>query len=197
MKVKLTDFIADRLPKLGVSQVFMVTGGGSMHLNHSLATHPSITCTHNHHEQACAMAADSYFRLSGKLAAGPGATNAITGVYGAWTDSLGMLVISGQVKWETTVQSTALPLRQLGDQEINIIKCIESLTKYAITVTDPNSVKYHLDKAIYLATSGRPGPTWIDIPMNVQASIIDTDELIGFDPSEPLLAYPGFSLDRK
>ena len=127
MKVKLSDFIADRLAVLGISQVFMVTGGGSMHLNHSLATHSLITCTHNHHEQACAMAADSYFRLSGKLAVvnvttGPGATNAITGVYGAWTDSLGMLVISGQVKWETTVQSTALPLRQLGDQEINIIK---------------------------------------------------------------------------
>ena len=189
MKVKLSDFIADRLAVLGISQVFMVTGGGSMHLNHSLATHSLITCTHNHHEQACAMAADSYFRLSGKLAVvnvttGPGATNAITGVYGAWTDSLGMLVISGQVKWETTVQSTALPLRQLGDQEINIIKSIESLTKYAITITNPNSIKYHLDKAIYLATSGRPGPTWIDIPMNVQASIIDTDELIGFDPSE-------------
>ena len=189
MKVKLSDFIADRLAVLGISQVFMVTGGGSMHLNHSLATHSLITCTHNHHEQACAMAADSYFRLSGKLAVvnvttGPGATNAITGVYGAWTDSLGMLVISGQVKWETTVQSTALPLRQLGDQEINIIKSVESLTKYAITITDPNSIKYHLDKAIYLATSGRPGPTWIDIPMNVQASIIDTDELIGFDPSE-------------
>ena len=189
MKVKLADFIANRLAELGISQVFMVTGGGSMHLNHSIATHPSITCTHNHHEQACAMAADSYFRMSGKLATvnvttGPGATNAITGVYGAWTDSLGMLVISGQVKWETTVQSTDLPLRQLGDQEIDIIESVRSLTKYAITVTDPNSIKYHLDKAIYLAKSGRPGPTWIDIPMNVQASIVDTDKLSDFDPSE-------------
>jgi acetolactate synthase-1/2/3 large subunit len=189
MKKKLSDYIAERLSTSGISQVFMVTGGGSMHLNHSLGIHPSLNCVFNHHEQACTMAADSFFRLSGKLAVanvttGPGGTNAITGVYGAWTDSIGMLVISGQVKWETTAQSTSLPIRQLGDQEINIIDIIRPLTKYALTITDPNSIQYHLDKAIWLAKSGRPGPSWLDIPINIQASMIDPVKLTEFDPSE-------------
>jgi acetolactate synthase-1/2/3 large subunit len=189
MKIKLTDFIEQYLVSAGIHQVFMVTGGGAMHLNQSLGNSNSLRTVFNHHEQACAMGAESYYRSSNKIAVvnvttGPGGTNAITGIYGAWTDSIGMLVISGQVKWETTVQSTDLPLRQLGDQEINIVQLVTPITKYAVTVTDPLSIKYHLDKALYLAANGRPGPVWLDIPMDVQGAVVNTNELSSFDPSE-------------
>lgn len=173
----------------GISHVFMVTGGGAMHLNHSLGMHKELECIFNHHEQACAMAAEAYYRLSNRMAlvnvtSGPGGTNAITGVYGAWVDSIAMLVISGQVKWETTVRSTGLPLRQYGDQELDIEELVKPITKYCAMVTDPNTIRYHLEKAMYIATSGRPGPVWLDIPLNVQAAIINPDSLPGFDPSE-------------
>ena len=187
--MKVSDYVAQRLVEHGVRDVFMVTGGGAMHLNMSFGTHPGLRCLFNHHEQACSMAADSYCRLSNCLplvnvTTGPGGTNAITGVHGAWTDSIAMLVISGQVKWETTVRSTGLPLRQLGDQEIDIIENVRSITKYAEMVTDPQSIRYHLEKALHLATTGRPGPCWLDIPGNVQAAKIDPDQLKGFDPAE-------------
>lgn len=187
--MKLSDYVALKAVEYGVKHVFMVTGGGAMHLNHSFGTHKSLECIFNHHEQACAIGAEAYYRLTNKLpivnvTSGPGGTNAITGVYGAWVDSIGMLVISGQVKWETTVRSTGLPLRQYGDQELDIEELVRPITKYAVMVTDPESIRYHLEKAIYLATSGRPGPVWLDIPLNVQAAKIDPDKLIGFDPSE-------------
>jgi acetolactate synthase-1/2/3 large subunit len=160
-----------------------------MHLNQSFGSHPRLECTFNHHEQACAMAAESYFRLDNRLAvlnvtSGPGGTNAITGVYGAFVDSIGMLIISGQVKIETTVRSTGLPLRQLGDQELDIENLVRPITKYCVMVTDPSTIRYHLEKAIYLATTGRPGPCWVDIPLDVQATQIDPDTLRGFDPAE-------------
>ena len=150
--MKLSVYVAQKVVELGINHVFMVTGGGSMHLNHSLGTNPEIECIFNHHEQAAAMAAESYFRLTNKPAlvnvtSGPGGTNAITGVYGAWTDSLGMVVLSGQVKFETTVRSTGLPLRQYGDQELDIERLVSPITKYATMVTDPNSIRYHLEKA--------------------------------------------------
>ena len=131
----------------------------------------------------------SYYRLSNRLplvnvTSGPGGTNAITGVYGAWVNSIGMLVISGQVKWETTVRSTGLPLRQLGDQELDICRLVEPITKYCVMIREPESIRYHLEKAIYLATRGRPGPCWIDIPVDVQGAQIDPDKLGGFDPTE-------------
>jgi acetolactate synthase-1/2/3 large subunit len=187
--MKVSDWIAQKLVEHEVSQVFMVTGGGAMHLNHSFGTHPAIKCIFNHHEQACAIAAESYYRLTNRLAvanvtSGPGGTNAITGVYGAFVDSMGMLVLSGQVKYETTVRSTGLPLRQYGDQELDIEQLVKPITKYCLMVTDPQTIRYHLEKAIYLATHGRPGPCWLDIPLNVQASQIDPDTLIAFDPSE-------------
>jgi acetolactate synthase I/II/III large subunit len=189
MKKRVADYIAETLADHGIQHVFMVTGGGAMHLNDAFGRCKRLSFIACHHEQACSMAADSYYRMSGRLAAvnvttGPGGTNAITGVYGAYVDSLGMVVVSGQVKWETLVRSTALPLRQLGDQEIDIIKIVESITKYSVVVSDPSSIRYHLEKALFLATSGRPGPVWIDVPINVQGALIETEELTDFDPKE-------------
>jgi acetolactate synthase-1/2/3 large subunit len=187
--VKLSDWVANTLAERGIRDVFMLTGGGAMHLNHSLGTHPALKTVFTHHEQALAMAAEAYYRLTNRLAvvnvtSGPGGTNAITGVYGAYVDSIGMLVISGQVKTETTVRATGLPLRQFGDQELDIEELVRPITKYATMVTDPRSIRYHLEKALYLATSGRPGPVWLDIPLDVQAAKIDPDGLAGFDPAE-------------
>jgi acetolactate synthase-1/2/3 large subunit len=140
--MKLSDYVTQKCVDLGVTNVFMVTGGGAMHINHSLGVHPEIECIFNHHEQACAIAGEAYFRLSNRLplvsvTSGPGGTNAITGVYGAYVDSVAMLVISGQVKNETTVRSTGLPLRQLGDQELDIEELVRPITKYCAMVTDP------------------------------------------------------------
>ena len=189
-EVKLSHWVADQLVAHGIGDAFMLTGGGAMHLNHSIGTHPEITTTFCHHEQALAMAAEAYARLTQRMAlvnvtSGPGGTNAITGVYGAYVDSIPMLVISGQVKNETTVRFTGLPLRQLGDQELDIEPIVTPITKYAAMVTDPKTIHYHLEKAIYLAQTGRPGPVWLDIPLDVQAAKIDPDQLgPGFDPAE-------------
>jgi acetolactate synthase-1/2/3 large subunit len=187
--MKLSDYVAQVAVEHGVKHVFMVTGGGAMHLNHSLGTHQDIECIFNHHEQACAIGAESYYRLTNRLplvnvTSGPGSTNAITGVYGAYVDSIAMVILSGQVKRETTVRSTGLPLRQYGDQELDIEEVVRPITKYCAMVTEPESIRYHLEKAFYLAASGRPGPCWLDIPLDVQASQIDPDSLQGFDPSE-------------
>ena len=189
--MKLSDYVAQKVVEHGIRHVFMVTGGGAMHLNHSLGTNKNIECVFNHHEQACAIGAEAYYRLTNRLplvnvTSGPGGTNAITGVYGAFVDSIGMLVLSGQVKWETTVRSTGLPLRQYGDQELDIEELVRPVTKYCVMVTEPESIRYHLEKAIYLATAGRPGPCWLDIPLNVQGAQIDPDTLRGFDPNEDL-----------
>lgn len=189
MKMKLSDYVANKVVELGVKHVFMVTGGGAMHLNHSFGTHEKLACVFNHHEQACAMAAEAYYRLTNQLplvnvTSGPGGTNAITGVYGAYVDSVAMVVLSGQVKYETTVRSTGLPLRQYGDQELDIEELVRPVTKYCTMVTDPQSIRYHMEKAFYLATSGRPGPCWLDIPLNVQGAQIDPDNLVGFDAAE-------------
>ena len=189
VKMKLSDYVAQKLVDMGVEHVFMVTGGGAMHLNHSFGTHKQLDCIFNHHEQACAIGAEAYYRLTNKLpvvnvTSGPGGTNAITGVYGAFVDSVAMLVISGQVKWETTVRSTGLPLRQYGDQELDIEELVRPVTKYCEMVTDPQTIRYQLEKAFYIATSGRPGPVWLDIPLNVQGAQIDPESLTGFDPKE-------------
>lgn len=187
--VKLSDWVAQECVNQGVRHVFMVTGGGAMHLNHSFGTHPKLDCIFNHHEQACAMGAEAYSRLNNELAvvnvtSGPGGTNAITGVYGAYVDSISMVVISGQVKFETTVRSTGLPLRQYGDQELDIEPIVKPITKYCAMVTDPKTIRYHVEKAFYLARSGRPGPVWLDIPLDVQNAKIDPEALIGFERQE-------------
>jgi acetolactate synthase-1/2/3 large subunit len=188
-EMKLSDWLAQWLADHGIEQVFMLTGGGAMHLNHSMGTHPRLKTVFTHHEQALAMAAEAYARFTNRPAvvnvtSGPGGTNAITGVYGAFVDSIPMLVISGQVKRETTVRATGLKLRQLGDQELDIEELVRPITKYATMVTEPASIRYHAEKALYLATSGRPGPVWLDIPLDVQAAKIDPEMLAGFDPAE-------------
>ena len=184
--MRVADFIARTLVDHGVRDVFMVTGGGAMHLNDAIGKCEGLRYVCCHHEQACSIAAQGYYRLTNQLAAvnvttGPGGTNAITGVYGAWVDSLGMIVVSGQVKWETLVRSTGLPLRQLGDQEVDITRLVEPITKYAVMVTDPRTIRFHLEKALYLAREGRPGPVWLDVPINVQSADVDPDALEGFD----------------
>ncbi|MCE0482886.1 MAG: thiamine pyrophosphate-binding protein [Methylacidiphilales bacterium] len=195
--IRLADYVAQTLVRHGVKHVFLVTGGGAMHLNDALGRCPGLDYVCCHHEQGCAIAAESYFRLTNRLAAvnvttGPGGTNAITGVFGAHVDSLGMIVVSGQVKRETTVRGSGLPLRQLGDQEVDIIKMVEGISKYAVMVWEPETIRYHLEKALYLATHGRPGPTWIDIPGDVQGAQINPDKLAGFDPAKEGFASPDF-----
>lgn len=189
MKIRLSDYVARFLVENNIRDIFTVTGGGAMFLNDSFGNNPNLHCIYNHHEQASAIASEGYVRSSGKMCAvcvttGPGGTNTLTGVLGSWQDSIPMLVISGQVKFVTTIKSTNLPLRQLGDQEFNITDCVKTMTKYSFMVTDPNTIKYHLKKALYIATHGRPGPVWLDIPINVQAAIIDTDNLAGYDENE-------------
>ncbi len=200
---KLSEFVAQFLVEQGLRHVFMLTGGGAMHLNDAFGRHPSLEKVYNHHEQASAMAADSYARISPlipivNVTTGPGGINTLNGVFGSWVDSLPMLVVSGQVKFETTVESTQLPLRQLGDQECRIIEMVKGITKYAVMVTDPLEIKYHLQKALFLTKHGRPGPVWLDIPMNVQGSMIDPDALKSFDPEKEgfLAQVPAVSSDQ-
>jgi len=182
---KVSDYIANFFIKHNIDKCFTVTGGGAMHLNDSFGHHPKFECIYNHHEQACSMAADGYARISGKPAvvcvtSGPGTTNTITGVLGSWLDSLPMIVLSGQMQFNTTISSTPLPLRHLGFQEFNIIDSVKCMTKYAEMITDPNYIAYHLEKALYHAQQGRKGPVWLDIPLNVQSAMVDEDSLIHY-----------------
>lgn len=179
MKIRVADYIALLLTENGYENCFMITGGGAMFLNNGLGN-SSLKCHYMLHEQALSMAAEGYARTNGKPAVvcvttGPGGTNAITGVLGAHLDSIPMLIISGQVKNVTTVEHYNLNIRQLGDQEYTIIRSVSAMTKYAITITDPNTVKYHLLKAIHILNTGRKGPCWLDIPIDVQSAVIDTD----------------------
>ncbi len=184
--IKVSDYIADFFADNKVNKCFVVTGGGAMHLNDSIGHHPRIESIYNHHEQACSMAAEGYTRISGNPAlvcvtSGPGSTNTITGVLGAWLDSVPMIVLSGQMKFETTLSSTILPLRQLGFQEYNIIDSVKAMTKYAEMIVDPTYIAYHLEKAFHLSTNGRKGPVWLDIPLDIQAAMVDPEELIHYD----------------
>ena len=184
--MRVSEYIANRLSEFGVRHVFMLTGGGSMFLNYAIGKHPQIKTIFNHHEQASAMAAEGYARITGKhgvvnVTTGPGGINALNGVYGAFTDSIPMLILSGQVKRETYVRTYDLPeLRQLGDQEVDIISMVRGITKYAVTITDPQTIRYHLEKAWHLSQMGRPGPCWLDIPIDVQSSRVDESTLEGF-----------------
>ncbi len=186
MRIKVSDYIAKQLVEHGITQVFTVTGGGAMHLNDALGHEPGLHCLYQHHEQACAMAAESYARIHNTIGAlcvttGPGGTNAITGVVGGWLDSIPMLVLSGQVRYDTTARWSGVGIRAMGDQEFDITKAVDCMTKYSEMVIDPMRIRYCLEKAIYLAYSGRPGPTWLDIPLDVQGAYIETEELEGFD----------------
>ena len=184
--MKISDYIADFLVAHGVTDVFTITGGAAMHMNDSFGHHEGLHCVYNHNEQATTIMAEAYGRLTGRcsavcVTAGPGATNAISGVFGAWVDSIPMLVFSGQAKRETTVGSTDLPLRQLGDQECQIVDMVQHITKNACMVTNPNEIRFQLEKAWFLANNGRKGPVWIDVPLDIQAATVYPDELTGFE----------------
>jgi len=192
--IKVSDFIAKFIAEHEdtAKTVFMVSGGGNMHLIDSLGKNENLEYVCNHHEQACAIAAEGYARVSNKIGiayvtTGPGGTNAITGVYGAWVDSIPMMIISGQVKFQTTVASQPeLNLRQLGDQEVNIVDIVRPITKYAVMITDKNSIKFHLQKAVYEAKHGRPGPVWLDVALDIQGAMVDEADLVEFKiPEEP------------
>src|ERR1700678_144956 len=192
--MKLSDYVFQFVADQGVQHVFLVTGGGAMHLNASLAAEKRITPICNSHEQASAMCAESYAKAVNGLGValvttGPGGTNTITGVAGAWLDSTPTLFLSGQVKRPdrmfNAVTGKPLGMRQLGVQEVDIVSIVKPITKYAVTVLDPAEIRYHMEKAVYLALNGRPGPVWVDIPLDVQASPIeDPSSLRGFDPTE-------------
>jgi acetolactate synthase-1/2/3 large subunit len=190
--MKLSDYVLKFVADLGVTNIFLVTGGGAMHLNQSLASETRITSICNSHEQASAICAEGYAKATNGLGVcmvttGPGGTNAVTGVAGAWLDSTPTLFLSGQVKRpDRMFDATGKPLgmRQLGVQEVDICSIVAPITKYAVTILEPTDIRYHLEKAVYLALHGRPGPVWIDIPLDVQATPIDETSLRSFDPAE-------------
>lgn len=171
-----------------------------MHLNDAFGHTEGMHCIYNHHEQACAMAAEGYTRLENKIAAvcvtsGPGGTNAITGVVGGWLDSIPMFIVSGQVRYDTTARyaeryTEGLSLRAVGNQEFDIVKSVGCMCKYAAMVEDASQIRYMMEKAWHLATTGRPGPSWLDIPVDIQGTIIETDELEGYDPAEDDVLLP-------
>ena len=190
--MRLADYVMSFIAQQGVKHVFLVTGGGAMHLNDALARCPDLTFICNHHEQASAIAAENYSKATNNLGValvttGPGGTNAITGLAGAWLDSTPCLFVSGQVKRADRMygpDGAHLGVRQRGSQEVDIVSVVKPIVKYAWTIVDPQSIRYHLEKGTYLARSGRPGPVWIDIPVDVQAAPIDPTSLRKFDPAE-------------
>jgi acetolactate synthase I/II/III large subunit len=193
--IKLSDYIASRLADWGVRHIFLVTGGGAMHLNDSFGKESRIQYICMHHEQAAAMAAEGYARITNtpgviNVTTGPGGINSLNGVFGAYTDSIPMLIVSGQVKRETVKTLRGLEhLRQLGDQEVDIVSMVRGITKYSVLIDDPKSIRYHLEKAFHLASSGRPGPCWIDVPVDVQGTMIDETALKCYDPAEDDLKF--------
>ena len=192
MKIRVADYVVQKLVEAGVKTAFSVVGGGAMNLNDAFGHSKDIKVIYNHHEQACAIAAEGYARVNNEMAAvvvttGPGGTNALTGVVGAYVDSVPMVVISGQVRWDSFSGSTGLKLRAMGDQEFDIVPCVRNMTKYAHLVKDKNEIRYVIEKAIYLAKSGRMGPTWIDIPGDIQSAIVETDLLEGYDYKDDIV----------
>lgn len=193
--IRVADYIVEYLVNYGINDVFMISGGGAMHLNDAFGRNKNINYICNHHEQASAIGAEGYARITGKLSVvvvttGPGGTNTLTGLIGQWLDSVPVLYISGQVKFETTIASCPeLKLRQLGDQEINIIDIVKPVTKFAAMVTNPYSIQEVLNKAVYIATNGRQGPVWIDIPLNVQGALIDEKESLNKNTIFPKIDF--------
>lgn len=190
MKKRISDIIADYLADKGINDIFCLVGGGAMFMNDAFGHNPKLHVTYTQHEQACSMAAEGYVRACGKMAAvcvttGPGGTNAITGVLGAFQDNYPMLVLSGQVRYPTCVDSTGLPLRFMGEQEHDIVDTVKPLTKYAVMVKKPEDIMYEIEKAAYIAENGRKGPVWVDVPMDIQSREIDPTELRHFEqPTE-------------
>ena len=185
MKKRVADIIFETLVDLNIVDCFTVVGGGAMHLDNALALNTDMNSHFNHHEQACAMAAESYARYSGKMAAvcvtsGPGATNTLTGVMGAWVDGVPMIVISGNVRYETSIEKSGLPLRYRGLQEFDIIHSIQNMTKYSLVLTKPETVKYEVQKAVAIAMEGRRGPVWIDVPQDMQNALVEEEGLLEY-----------------
>lgn len=189
--IKVSDYIALRLYELGCKHVFMVTGGGAMHLNDSFARGSgTYDVLYSHHEQASAIAAEGLYRATGKIGVinvttGPGGLNTLTGVMGQWTDSIPAIYVSGQVKQSTTIGSCrTVALRQLGDQEVDIISIVSPITKYAVSIQDPLNTRFELEKAFSLAVTGRKGPVWIDVPMDIQGALIDAATQRSYIPED-------------
>lgn len=186
----LSDYVIEFLVQKGIKDIFLVSGGGIMYLCDAVGRNKKIKYISNHHEQASATAAEAWARTKNHISAclvttGPGGTNAITGVAGAWVDSIPMIVISGQVKRDVIADYTQY--RQVGPQEINIIPMVKPITKYAVTVMDKNKIKYELEKCFFEATSGRPGPVWIDLPLDIQSAMVDEKKLISFIPPKKVV----------
>lgn len=186
MKIRLADYIANFLVDHGIRHGFTVIGGGAMHLNDAFGHKAGLKMLYNHHEQASSMAADCYARINNKPAllcvtTGPGGINALNGVCSAYLDSIPMIVVSGQVRYDTSARyekkKTGAVLRSMGDQEFDIVTSVQNMTKYAVSLENPNDIKFVLERAYHLATTGRMGPAWIDVPVNFQGMIIDTDKL--------------------
>jgi len=184
--VKLSDYVVDFIARQGVRHVFMIPGGGAMHLNDSLGRHPTLKFVCNLHEQASAVAAEAYGQYAGlgvaMVTSGPGGTNAITGVAGAWLESTPILVISGQVKRADLAGGRGV--RQIGFQEIDIVSVVKPITKYAAIVTEPARIRACLEEAVWHAAHGRKGPAWVDIPLDVQAAEVNPQELPAFVPPQ-------------
>ena len=188
--MRVADYLMSHLADAGIDHVFVLPGGGAMHLNDGLACEPRITAIPCHHEQACGIAAEAWGRVAGKfgvamVTTGPGATNIVTPVAGAWIESVPMLVISGQVKRADLLLDR--PLRQGGVQEVDIVPIVRSITKYAVTVRDPATIRYHLERALHEMQDGRSGPVWLDIPLDVQAAQVDPAALTGYTPETKVL----------
>jgi acetolactate synthase-1/2/3 large subunit len=191
VKIRVADYVAKFLELKGIKHAFMVTGGGAMFLNDGMAKSTKIKGVFHHHEQACAMAAVGYSKVNNEIAVvmpttGCGGTNTITGVLDAWQDSNKVVFISGNVNKRETTHESRIPLRKFGVQEANIVEIVSSITKYSVMITDPNMIAYYLEKAFYLCEEGRPGPVWIDIPLDIQGSFINEDELEHFIPQTEL-----------
>jgi len=185
--MKLSDYVIRFVVEQGAKHIFMLPGGGAMHLNDSAGHTPGLEYVCNLHEQACAVAAEAYAKVTNNVGVvlvttGPGGTNALTGAAAAWLDSTACLFLSGQVKRSDMVGDSGV--RQMGSQEIDIVSIVRPVTKYAVTVLEPKSIRFHLEKALFLARSGRPGPVWVDIPLDVQAAQIDPGKLAGFKESQ-------------
>lgn len=198
--MNVSEYLANFFGDLGVEELFSVSGGGAMYLNDALGFHPKFRFIATHHEQAAAMAAEGHARITGKIGllhvtSGPGGTNAVTGVYGAWIDSIPLFVVSGQASTDRLISGS--PLRQLGVQEVDILSAVRHITKYAAMVTEPRMIRYHLEKALHYAMSGRPGPVWLDIPIDVQGAKIDPNDLPGYTPETPAHRRSDAYLDRQ
>jgi len=192
--LRVADYISEYIYSLGVSHVFMVTGGGAMFLNDGVAKHPELKALCNHHELACAVGAVGYAKYRNSfgvamVSTGCGGTNALTGLLDAWQDSVSCIFVSGQVKRKETSANSAAKLRQFGVQEADIVSIVKPITKYAAMVNNPDEIRYHFEKASWMAQSGRPGPVWLDIPLDVQGAEVEIANLKGYTPPGNSLSY--------